>query len=548
MRTERGATRLLPAIALSAVVGLTLAGAPLSTPPSPPPDASAGAFTRLHRAVSGQPVRVHHPRRPPGSRRPGRADVGRDLRVPPRRGRITRDVRDDHRRAGHERPVGRRLVHGLHGAVDHRPLRPRLHRSARHRTVPARPVRRGRGRVLPVRRRPGRPGPARPGRRGRRAVRDDCVAESGVADDDLPFYATAQAVEDLEAIRQHLGIDQFVLYGESYGTQYAQTYAAAHPEHVSMLVLDGVVDLTVDALDYYEEGARAHDDALRATLAACTDDEPVPSTSGVTPLPPTTRWPGASPRVPSATTSRCPTARSSPDVHPRRSRDRGGGQHHLAGRPHAVAAGGGRRGRGRPRSPRPARLRRGGRRPRDPGGRARPGWSDAMYYAVECQDYEFLPADGTPRQRLDAGSTGGGGGGRRAAPGVGLLRRPAVPVLAPPAQERSPPRPDRRPAVPDAGAHGRHRRTDARGQRDARLRPPGRLLLVLLEGGPHVIFDWGYRASTTSSATPSRPVSRPPPGSPSVLVTSPTRTSPTRPPTSPPTSIPRPRPRSSPTS
>src|SRR6185436_2420058 len=31
-----------------------------------------------------------------------------------------------------------------------------------------------------------------------------------------------------------------------------------------------------------------------------------------------------------------------------------------------------------------------------------PSWSDAMYYAVECLDYEFLPDAGAPRQRVDA--------------------------------------------------------------------------------------------------------------------------------------------------
>ena len=33
---------------------------------------------------------------------------------------------------------------------------------------------------------------------------------------------------------------------------------------------------------------------------------------------------------------------------------------------------------------------------------ADPSWSDAMYYAVECQDYDFLSDAGSQRQRLDA--------------------------------------------------------------------------------------------------------------------------------------------------
>ena len=31
-----------------------------------------------------------------------------------------------------------------------------------------------------------------------------------------------------------------------------------------------------------------------------------------------------------------------------------------------------------------------------------PGYSDAMYYAVECQDYAFYPDAGDPDARLDA--------------------------------------------------------------------------------------------------------------------------------------------------
>ena len=54
----------------------------------------------------------------------------------------------------------------------------------------------------------------------------DCVAEAKADPADLPFSATRQAVEDLEAIRQYLGAEKLYLYGERYGTQYVQTYGA----------------------------------------------------------------------------------------------------------------------------------------------------------------------------------------------------------------------------------------------------------------------------------------------------------------------------------
>jgi len=55
-------------------------------------------------------------------------------------------------------------------------------------------------------------------------------------------YTTADTVADFEAVRQALGIDKITLYGVSYGTDVALSYAATYPEHVERLVLDSVVD------------------------------------------------------------------------------------------------------------------------------------------------------------------------------------------------------------------------------------------------------------------------------------------------------------------
>ncbi|MCC6299047.1 MAG: alpha/beta fold hydrolase [Anaerolineales bacterium] len=99
----------------------------------------------------------------------------------------------------------------------------------------------------------------------------DCVAE--VSDPSLlPYLGTKQAVEDLEIFRQMVGDEQFWLYGESYGTQYAQTYAAAHSDHLAGLILDGTVDLTLDGFDYYTQQTQAFSDVLTDSLAACNED------------------------------------------------------------------------------------------------------------------------------------------------------------------------------------------------------------------------------------------------------------------------------------
>lgn len=99
-----------------------------------------------------------------------------------------------------------------------------------------------------------------------------CVAEIG-STGLLPYLSTRQAVEDLELFRQAIGDEKLWLYGESYGTQYAQTYAAAHPGQLAGLILDGTVDLTLTPFEYYQEWAQAFNDVLVMTLEACNADE-----------------------------------------------------------------------------------------------------------------------------------------------------------------------------------------------------------------------------------------------------------------------------------
>ncbi len=104
------------------------------------------------------------------------------------------------------------------------------------------------------------------------AMARDCVAEMGPdAAALLPYLGTAQAVEDLEVFRAVMGDEQFWLYGESYGTQFAQTYAAAHPDRLAGLILDGTVDLTLTGTQFYEQQARAFADVLDMTFQACAE-------------------------------------------------------------------------------------------------------------------------------------------------------------------------------------------------------------------------------------------------------------------------------------
>jgi pimeloyl-ACP methyl ester carboxylesterase len=101
---------------------------------------------------------------------------------------------------------------------------------------------------------------------------NNCVQEMGNPEI-LPYLGTEQAVEDLEALRAALKDEKFWLYGESYGTQYAQTYAAVHPDHLAGLILDGTVDLTLSGTEFYTQQARAFSNTFISTLKACNEDK-----------------------------------------------------------------------------------------------------------------------------------------------------------------------------------------------------------------------------------------------------------------------------------
>ncbi|HET7472732.1 MAG TPA: alpha/beta fold hydrolase [Candidatus Limnocylindrales bacterium] len=111
-----------------------------------------------------------------------------------------------------------------------------------------------------------------PGEAPARAFAAACITEAEVDPSTLARYSTHQAAEDLESIRGRLGLERFALYGESYGTELAQTYAALHPDRLSALILDGPVDLTRTANEFWADAARGFATVLTDTLEACTSD------------------------------------------------------------------------------------------------------------------------------------------------------------------------------------------------------------------------------------------------------------------------------------
>ena len=81
------------------------------------------------------------------------------------------------------------------------------------------------------------------------------------------FFATADTVADIEALRNALGVTRLTVDGVSYGSYVAEQFALTHPGQVSRLVLDSVVpSWNVDPLQL--AGLRQTATVLRAACAA----------------------------------------------------------------------------------------------------------------------------------------------------------------------------------------------------------------------------------------------------------------------------------------
>ena len=67
-----------------------------------------------------------------------------------------------------------------------------------------------------------------------------CGAQLGRS---APLYSTADAADDLDAILTALSTGPIDLYGDSYGTFFAQVFAVRHPQQLRTLTLDGAYPL-----------------------------------------------------------------------------------------------------------------------------------------------------------------------------------------------------------------------------------------------------------------------------------------------------------------
>jgi proline iminopeptidase len=73
-------------------------------------------------------------------------------------------------------------------------------------------------------------------------------------DTDLTANTTHHLVADMERLREHLGVDRWLLYGGSWGSTLMLAYAEAHPARVSEMVLCGVTTTRRREIDWLYRG------------------------------------------------------------------------------------------------------------------------------------------------------------------------------------------------------------------------------------------------------------------------------------------------------
>jgi len=91
---------------------------------------------------------------------------------------------------------------------------------------------------------------------------------------ELRDNTTGHLVGDLERLREHLGIDRWMLFGGSWGSTLALAYAEAHPERCLGLVLRGIFLARRSEVEWFMHGMRhVFPEAWRAFAEFLPEDE-----------------------------------------------------------------------------------------------------------------------------------------------------------------------------------------------------------------------------------------------------------------------------------
>ena len=91
---------------------------------------------------------------------------------------------------------------------------------------------------------------------------------------ELTRNTTADLVADIEALRERLGIERWLVFGGSWGSTLALIYAETHPERVAGLVLRGIFLCGPAEIEWFLNGMRwIHPEAWRAFAAPIPEAE-----------------------------------------------------------------------------------------------------------------------------------------------------------------------------------------------------------------------------------------------------------------------------------
>lgn len=84
----------------------------------------------------------------------------------------------------------------------------------------------------------------------------DSVPSAADAATDMSCNTTEHLLADMEALRRHLGIERWLLYGGSWASTLILAYAQRHPERVLGIVLIGVTMTRREEVDWLYRGLR----------------------------------------------------------------------------------------------------------------------------------------------------------------------------------------------------------------------------------------------------------------------------------------------------
>lgn len=91
---------------------------------------------------------------------------------------------------------------------------------------------------------------------------------------ELKDNTTWHLVDDMAALRRHLGIDRWLIFGGSWGSTLALAYGMTHPGHCAGFVLRGVFLGAADEMDWFLNGMQVvFPEAWRAFTGFLPEDE-----------------------------------------------------------------------------------------------------------------------------------------------------------------------------------------------------------------------------------------------------------------------------------